>query len=347
MSWISDKTRSPRNCAANSALEPPGMRSTARRERRCAGGSSPRRWTVDIPERMCQGARFVAVALISLALSGAQANSQGIPDVMPAVVFLQGQGVRKMQVDEKEVEVWIKEPDWKTPRRLKVNSTGTGVIVRHENRLFLATAQHVAIAVRFNTTATLRGPNDKPLLFPLSELMGDLVTTWVSHDEADVAVLPLDPPNTFTGAIKALTLDQFATDEVSPDFELFLTTVGFPLQLGVQDKFSPIVTVSHPASGFFRYPRFDNEIEATFFILDDPSVAGFSGAPVFRLPRVRMGGLSSGQGAFECVGLVHGTFNDKTGGKFAAVVPAKFVAETVSRAAAQEQPGPNPVEGHR
>ena len=66
--------------------------------------------------------------------------------------------------------------------------------------------------------------------------------------------------------------------------------------------------------------------------MDDPGVAGFSGAPVFRLPSVHTGGVRVGQGAFQCVGLVHGTFSDDTGGKFAAVVPAKFIAETVRKA---------------
>ena len=66
-----------------------------------------------------------------------------------------------------------------------------------------------------------------------------------------------------------------------------MATIGFPLELGVKDKFSPIFKIAHPVSGLFRQPRFDNNIEASFFILDDPSVAGFSGAPVFELTNER------------------------------------------------------------
>ena len=47
--------------------------------------------------------------------------------------------------------------------------------------------------------------------------------------------------------------------------------------------------VAHPASALFRHSRFDNNTETSFFILDDPSVAGFSGAPVFKLPSADLG----------------------------------------------------------
>ena len=39
-----------------------------------------------------------------------------------------------------------------------------------------------------------------------------------------------------------------------------------------------------------------------------------------------------------CVGLVHGTISDNTGGKLAAVVPAHFIVETIRLA--DRDPGP-------
>lgn len=279
---------------------------------------------------------IVVITCLFLLMAMSVTRAQQASDVFPAVVFLQGnRGIKHIKIDGRDVEVWIKDPKEDSPQPLKLTSTGTGFIVVRNSRLYLVTAQHVAASIQFDAKATLRGLNDEPLTFPMSQLTQGRSIQWIYHHEADVAVLPITPPQSFNAAIKAVGFDQISTRNSAPELDLFLTTLGFPLQLGVRGKFSPIVKVSHPASAFFRHRRFDNGVEATFFILDDPSVAGFSGAPVFRLPSVRIGVMASGQGPFECVGLVHGTFNDPTGGKFAAIVPAKFVAETIALAASK------------
>lgn len=260
--------------------------------------------------------------------------AQTAAEVMPAVVFLQGhKGIKEVEVNGKKVELWVKAHDAERPRPLTLNSSGTGFIVTYNKRLYIATAAHVAAGIPFDATATIRGAADKPLIFDLKQLSGNQTPKWVTLFNHDVAVLPLDPPETFRAAIKAVGLEQINAEEVSPDLDAYLTTVGFPLKLGTREKFSPIVKVSQPASGLFRYPRFDTKMEAIFFILDDPSVAGFSGAPVFRLPRIRVGNISVSQGPFSCVGIVHGTFKDSTGGKFAAIVPSSFVRQALELAA--------------
>ena len=42
--------------------------------------------------------------------------------------------------------------------------------------------------------------------------------------------------------------------------------------------------------------------------------------------------MASKQGAFEWVGIVHGTFNDPSGRKFAAILPAFYIAKTIDMA---------------
>lgn len=264
------------------------------------------------------------------------ALSQTAKDVFPAVVFLQGHHINKTRVKGREVEVWIRDKNQKHPEPFKLPTLGTGFIVKDRSHLYLVTAQHVAVGIPYEPNATLRGPNDVPLTYDLLKLTGNVLPKWTMHDEGDIAVLPISPPVDFRAAIRAVSYSNLASRNSAPDLDEFLTTVGFPLKLGIKDKFSPIVKVTHPASSFFRYPRFDNNVESTFFILDDPSVAGFSGAPVFRLPHIRVGGIRSPQGPFQCVGIIHGTFKDKTGGKFAAVIPAFYIAETI-RMAVKEQ----------
>ena len=271
--------------------------------------------------------------LVAWVIGSPASWAQTAADVMPAAVFLQGhRGKKVVEIEGQQVELWIRALDAKRPRPLTLTSSGTGFIVIHNQRLYLVTAAHVAAGIPFDATATLRGPEDKPLTFDLKQLSGNQNPKWITLPKHDVAVLPLDPPETFRAAIKAVGLKQIYSEEEPPGLDAYLTTVGFPLKLGIREKFSPIVKVSQPASGLFRYSRFDAKTEAIFFILDDPSVAGFSGAPVFRLPRIRVGNISVSQGPFLCVGLVHGTFNDPTGGKFAAIVPSSFIHEAVELA---------------
>jgi len=170
------------------------------------------------------------------------------------------------------------------------------------------------------------------LVYSLADLVGEDIPKWTVHKEADVAVIPLNPPADFKVSIKYISINQIVDELNAPNLDLVLTTIGFPLNLGIGQKFSPIVKTSRAASGLFRTERGDTKQEANFFILEDPSVAGFSGAPVLKLSKVTIGVMSSGQGAFECVGLVHGTISDDTGGKFAAIVPGKYIRETIELA---------------
>lgn len=255
--------------------------------------------------------------------------SQTASDVFPAVVFLQGhKGVKTTTIKGQEVEVWIKKGDTK-PEPLNLSYSGSGFIVSKESNLYIITASHVSKVIPFDSKVTLFGSKGTPLTYDLSELCGGDTPEWISHNEADIAVLSISPPDNFRAAIRAVSYDQLTAERSAPNLDNFLTTVGFPLELGIKDKFSPIVKVSHSASTLFRHPRFDNNIEASFYILDDPSVSGFSGAPVFNLPTIKVGAMSSGQGAFKCVGIVHGTFNDPTGGKFAAIIPAFYIVELI------------------
>jgi hypothetical protein len=69
------------------------------------------------------------------------------------------------------------------------------------------------------------------------------------------------------------------------------------------------------------------------FLLQDPSIGGFSGAPVFDLPGIRLSGsaMVAHQGV-ACFGITHGTLSDDTGGKLAAVTPSSAVIELIDKA---------------
>ncbi len=258
--------------------------------------------------------RLTAVLAMLPALAHADLQ---LGDVIPAVVYLHGISRAADQ-----------------PTLL----AGTGFFVTKDDEYFIVTAQQVAQALPPETMATFRDRNGEAASFEVSGVHAD-PASWVWHPEADVAAMRVTIPSQ-AGAppIVAIAFDQLAKKDESPGADTVLTVVGYPLNLGTSGKFSPIMKSTHPASELFRHDRFDKRVETTMFVVDDPTVAAFRGAPVFQLPYARSGGVGVWQAKFACVGLVHGALTDRSGGKFTAIVPASYIAETVklaSRAAAR------------
>lgn len=243
------------------------------------------------------------------------------------------------QVSEVKVAqavVFLRVPSDKKPGEIEI---GSGFLVNFNNKLFLTTAAHVAGLMSAKSSITLGIENDAAMTIALSDLTGG-DPKWVLHPVADVGVLLLHPAAKIESILtgRALPSSIFITKLEAPARDRPLTIVGFPLGLGVLytgpgAKISSIQKESKAASGLLTLPRSDTKKPTEFFVLDSPSVGGFSGAPVFVLPAA----FSKGSGiAFSSttlfVGLVHGTLSDSTGGKFAVVVPSAFVTQTIDRA---------------
>jgi hypothetical protein len=229
-------------------------------------------------------------------------------------------------------------------RTLQNQSYATGFLVTPDERtMVLVTAEHVALLMKSAFRATIRGENDTPIDLSSEELTGSKTVNWVAHGTEDIAVTVLHPSSDVISKLQHHFMVAKAIDSGhdAPSRERLLTTVGFPLALGVNNgHFSPISRDSKPASGLVTLPRFDTHTLATFYLLDSPSIGGFSGAPVFLFPFPY--GKSSGALAFpipgaptsepRCIGLIHGTISDDTGGKMAAVTPSVYIVETIAKA---------------
>jgi len=125
-----------------------------------------------------------------------------------------------------------------------------------------------------------------------------------------------------------LPLDMLDATANAPLRAITITVLGFPLALGVQGSFSPISRETKAASGLLEIPRADTKKPASFFITQDPSIGGFSGAPVLDtgLPyRSEQAALFIDMRPMKIVGIVHGTLSDDTGGKLGAVTPAHLL----------------------
>lgn len=236
--------------------------------------------------------------------------------------------------------VYLRENDGERAR------IGTGFLVRSAQS-YLVTASHVAVFLTPESKATFRTTGDVPLTVTLGDLFtGGLMLPWHRHAEADIAVLPLKPNEKALSLIqdRPLKIAMLVAQEGAPPRERPVTVMGFPLALGTTGRFSPLTSEAKPASGLVRITRTDTKKEETFFMLDKPSIGGYSGAPVFLIP-----GPFFSEGTMKLpgagaptwiVGLVSGTISDDTGGKLAAIVPAKFIRDTILEADRQANKPP-------
>ncbi len=228
-------------------------------------------------------------------------------------------------------------------------SLGTGFLVNFQDLLYLVTAEHVANSLDRSADVTFGDASDVAVTVKLTKLAGHSKLSWVTHGTADVAVLALTPPTEIADLLapRALQPAIFITKLEAPPRNRPLTTVGYPLGLGglllgSDKRISPLSRESRPASGLLTLPRADTQTPIPTFLLDSPSIGGFSGAPVFMLPAA----FSQGPGVIFsasafCVGLVHGTWSDNTGGKLAAIVPVAYIVQTLDKAHSKRKPPPN------
>lgn len=246
--------------------------------------------------------------------------------IVKSVVYLEGERPKLEPINGATYEIGFRKPGSGEFQLRTERITGTGFFVRKGDNLFLATAGHVArdLALRVRLIASDTSGNSKP--YPL-----DNKVKWTFSDKADVAVSQVHDPIFISDFMHSALDIRFLTDtEEFPVPELPLVVVGFPLGLGVQSKFSPLRRETHASSGLIDLPRADTKQSATFFVLQDPSIGGYSGAPVFIVEAHRFGNkILKGFDANSCIGIIHGTVSDATGGKLGLVTPAKYVYDLI------------------
>ena len=217
-------------------------------------------------------------------------------------------------------------------RTAKNNSvySGTGFLVKADTgAIYLVTATHVARDTTTQTDVWLRNTDTGlPLSFKLN-LFNPMVM-WLYHPIADMAILEVKcgdklvyPPFTFDLAPYLLDISFFEKNFNSvPEREASLTMYGMP-DVYSDLEFAPFTCDSNPASNLW-VSYFD--ITGTMykcFMLDKPSLQGFSGGPVVCFDK---------PDSPRCYGIIHGTRQDNTGGKLAIVVHSAYLYELLEYA---------------
>jgi len=263
--------------------------------------------------------------LIIVAATDARAGA--LDGLTATVVYLHKQVPDTVAIEGKTWEVGLRAPGGErfTPRMKTL--FGTGFFIADGDALYLVTAKHVAKDIDPDSMATVRADLSTPHEVTLRDLSGWKASLhWKAHPTADVAVLLLRPTTELLSVLQQHFLPLSSLAAEPPSRDVALTVLGFPLSFGAAGRFSPISRSTSAASGLMV-----GTDGAPFFLLQDPSVGGYSGAPVFDTgtPLLTPGSLQLREARTIVVGLMSGTFSDETGGKLAAVVPAAAILEAL------------------
>lgn len=222
----------------------------------------------------------------------------------------------------------------RTPIDQSSAKVGTGMFVSSpagNNSIYgwIVTANHVARETTDSTDIVIATKDGKAAALKLS-LFGPL-SGWKHHQEADISAFQIQfsPDNEQFMENRFFPYDHFnlTKNVVSRDFEL--TAIGFPNGLGIAGAFSPLSFRSYASSGFVTLLRADTHTPSDFFCLENPSVGGYSGCPVFDLGYSTNGLMTMTKEKTWCYGIMHGTMSDDTGGKIALVTPAFYLKDII------------------
>ena len=211
---------------------------------------------------------------------------------------------------------------------------GTGMFVSSpagEDKMYgwIVTASHVAKSTTVKTEIVIATADGRSQILPL--ITFGPIGSWKHHPEADLSAFQIhfNSSNQKFMENRFFPFDHFNLEHnvVSRDFEL--TAIGFPQGLGTEGSFSPLTFRSFASSGFVTLKRGDTKTLCEFFCLENPSVGGYSGCPVFDLGYSTNGVMTITKEKTLCHGIMHGTMSDNTGGKIAMVTPAFYLKDII------------------
>lgn len=213
---------------------------------------------------------------------------------------------------------------------------GTGIVTKYKDNYLFVTAAHVAKSLDTSTRIHYIDSEavNKNISLPAKSLrLLDLFPSVSSefqseHIEGDIYIIKLFPKSKSDSSWLENALFPFVN--INPDLtsisrDIDITVFGYPLY----DKglFEPITFKTTLSSGLLRLPRADTKKLSFFYLLQDPGMQGFSGGPVFI--GVQKYGMTFGPDRTTLIGIVHGTFGDASGGKYAAITPSAYIVDLI------------------
>jgi Trypsin-like peptidase domain len=197
---------------------------------------------------------------------------------------------------------------------------GTGFLIRADSFYFLVTAKHVADSLHVDVAEIFfRTPQAKTKSYKLNEFIApkSFLKFNKNSDFFIVNLTPFDSTSRALFAKSSLDGNILANDRNSISRKTDVVVYGYPLF--DLENFNPITFKSNFSSSLMNIYMPDLPKPCFCYLLENPSMAGFSGAPVFAGVKDRTTTLLE---KTVVIGIVTGTTSDKTGGKFAIITPA-------------------------
>lgn len=210
----------------------------------------------------------------------------------------------------------------------KITHSGTGFLVTAKDQFFLVTAKHVADSLRVETSEiSFRDSNKTAATFKLQEFLKMPLMTGF-NENSDFFILKLESSDSKKlDILKKSSLDfsLFANNRESLDRKIDVLVMGYPLY--DFDNFTPITFKSYFSSSLINVQLPNMPKAFLCYLLENPSMAGFSGGPVFVGVKDR---ASTSLTKTLIAGIVTGTTSDRTGGKFAIITPAFHLLDLIN-----------------
>lgn len=215
-----------------------------------------------------------------------------------------------------------------TPSTGKV---GTGNFIVNNDDCYIVTAEHVKNNVMADTIIVFGEANSTNHTVLLSDITSGV---WRIHATADLAAIQLDHSKlNHRFQNRFLPMSQVLSSQETLSRDVELTVAGFPSGLGVNitgsHKFSPLTFRTYLSSSYISMARADNGKLCDFVCLENPSMGGYSGGPVFDLGYLKTPLMLQHYGETKLLAFVHGTMSDKTGGKIALVTPGYYLQDII------------------
>lgn len=260
-----------------------------------------------------------------------QIQEESVKALFKNIAFFVTSDTVREKFNGKEYEIWYK--DMSTGEFLpRLNSiTGSAFFISKHGDAYLVTAEHVIAKTTLESTILLVDTLGKTIQVRLGDIIPGDRLNWTIHSISDVAVHPIEVSKLLAQAdVAFFPVNQIETKLEAPFRTRELIIYGYPLDIALSPNIVPVSKICRTSTDIVIRPRFDQKKKnAPFFFLDDPSIGGFSGGPVYEIPQLT-GFMTYEPEYYKLRGLVHGTIGGAGG--FAAIVPAKHILETVEMA---------------
>lgn len=249
-----------------------------------------------------------------------------VEDLSKCVVYIKESNPIREIFEGKTYEIWRKDTETEQLSPKLQSIGGTGFLISHSNKIYLLTAAHIARQITKQAEIYWNTGSGKMNHFNFGFIQEQLPESkWFFHPSTDLAIHPFG----FTEKSKHSLIheDLFITkdDHLSIGTEIYI--FGFPLHLGITDILSPLSKKAETASSFTSISNTDLSPNLLFILLDQDLAQGYSGAPIFTSPDIKLKGNTISTSKAKLIGVQSSTISDKTGGKLSLVIPIFYIED--------------------